>query len=59
MRADRIWVTVNNEIATTQDIPRIATLLRRHNVLFDCDAAQAPCDWRDQGTLPSDSQPSP
>ena len=36
-------MAVNNEIGTIQDIPRIATLLRRHNVLFHCDAAQAPC----------------
>ena len=36
-------MAVNNEIGTIQDIPRIATLLRRHDVLFHCDAAQAPC----------------
>ena len=36
-------MAVNNEIGTIQDLPRIATLLRRHGVLFHCDAAQAPC----------------
>ena len=36
-------MAVNNEIGTVQDLPRIATLLRRHDVLFHCDAAQAPC----------------
>ena len=36
-------MAVNNEIGTIQDIPCIATLLRRHDVLLHCDAAQAPC----------------
>ena len=36
-------MAVNNEIGTIQYLPRIATLLRRHDVLFHCDAAQAPC----------------
>lgn len=36
-------IAVNNEIGTIQDLPRIATLLRQHDVLFHCDAAQAPC----------------
>ncbi len=36
-------MAVNNEIGTIQDLPRIATLLRGHGVLFHCDAAQAPC----------------
>ena len=36
-------MAVNNEIGTIQDLPRIATLLRAHDVLFHCDAAQAPC----------------
>ena len=36
-------MAVNNEIGTIQDLPRIATLLGRHDVLFHCDAAQAPC----------------
>ena len=36
-------MAVNNEIGTIQDLPRIATLLREHDVLFHCDAAQAPC----------------
>ena len=36
-------MAVNNEIGTIQDLPHIATLLRRHDVLFHCDAAQAPC----------------
>ena len=42
-------MAVNNEIGTIQELPRIATLLRRHDVLFHCDAAQAPCamDVRD------------
>ena len=36
-------MAVNNEIGTIQDLPRIATMLRGHDVLFHCDAAQAPC----------------
>ena len=36
-------MAVNNEVGTIQDLPRIAQLLRRHDVLFHCDAAQAPC----------------
>ena len=36
-------MAVNNEIGTIQDLPRIVTLLRGHDVLFHCDAAQAPC----------------
>ena len=36
-------MAVNNEIGTIQDLPRVATLLRGHGVLFHCDAAQAPC----------------
>ena len=36
-------MAVNNEIGTIQDLPPIAALLRRHDVLFHCDAAQAPC----------------
>ncbi len=36
-------MAVNNEIGTIQDLPRIATMLREHEVLFHCDAAQAPC----------------
>ena len=36
-------MAVNNEIGTIQDLPRIATLLRGQDVLFHCDAAQAPC----------------
>ena len=36
-------MAVNNEVGTIQDLPRIAGLLRRHGVLFHCDAAQAPC----------------
>ena len=36
-------MAVNNEIGTIQDLPRIATLLRQHDVVFHCDAAQAPC----------------
>ena len=36
-------MAVNNEIGTIQELPRIATLLRGHDVLFHCDAAQAPC----------------
>ena len=36
-------MAVNNEIGTIQDLPRIATLLGGHDVLFHCDAAQAPC----------------
>ena len=36
-------MAVNNEIGTIQDLPRIATVLSRHGVLFHCDAAQASC----------------
>ena len=36
-------MAVNNEIGTIQDLPRIAAMLRGHDVLFHCDAAQAPC----------------
>ena len=36
-------MAVNNEIGTIQDLPRIAALLRGHEVLFHCDAAQAFC----------------
>lgn len=35
-------MAVNNEIGTIQDIPKIASLLESHNILFHCDAAQAP-----------------
>ena len=36
-------MAVNNEIGTIQDIATISQMLRRHGVLFHCDAAQAPC----------------
>ena len=36
-------MAVNNEIGTIQDVPSIAALLKEHEVLFHCDAAQAPC----------------
>ena len=36
-------MAVNNEIGTIQDLPRIAALLKEQEVLFHCDAAQAPC----------------
>ena len=36
-------MAVNNEVGTIQDIPRIAELLASHGILFQCDAAQAPC----------------
>ena len=36
-------MAVNNEVGTIQDVPRIAELLRCREVLFHCDAAQAPC----------------
>lgn len=36
-------MAVNNEIGTVQDTARIAALLAPHDVLFHCDAAQAPC----------------
>lgn len=35
-------MAVNNEIGTIQDIPKIASLLESHGILFHCDAAQAP-----------------
>ena len=36
-------MAVNNEVGTIQDLPAIAALSARHNVVFHCDAAQAPC----------------
>ena len=36
-------MAVNNEVGAIQDVARIASLARRHDVLFHCDAAQAPC----------------
>ena len=36
-------MAVNNETGAIQDIPRIAGLLAAHDILFHCDAAQAPC----------------
>lgn len=35
-------MAVNNEIGTIQDISKIASLLKSHNIPFHCDAAQAP-----------------
>ncbi|MCY4610134.1 MAG: cysteine desulfurase family protein [Gammaproteobacteria bacterium] len=45
-------MAVNNEIGTIQDIPKIASLLESHGILFHCDAAQAPSamDLRDIAT---------
>ncbi len=34
-------MAVNNEVGTIQDIPRIAAILARRDILFHCDAAQA------------------
>ena len=36
-------MAVNNEVGTIQDLPAIAGLLASRNVIFLCDAAQAPC----------------
>ena len=36
-------MAVNNEVGSIQDVPRIARLLKHYDVLFHCDAAQAPC----------------
>ena len=36
-------MAVNNEVGTIQDVARIASLARQHDVLFHCDAAQALC----------------
>ena len=36
-------MAVNNEVGTIQDIEGISKVLLRHDVLFHCDAAQAPC----------------
>ena len=35
-------MAVNNEVGTIQHLPAIAELLARYDVLFHCDAAQAP-----------------
>ena len=35
-------MAVNNEVGTIQDLPAIAEMLSRYEVLFHCDAAQAP-----------------
>ena len=35
-------MAVNNEVGTIQDLPSIAALLARHDIVFHCDAAQAP-----------------
>ena len=45
-------MAANNEIGTIQDIPKIASLLKSHGILFHCDAAQAPStmDLRDLAT---------
>ena len=36
-------MAVNNEIGAVQDIQAISEIVRRHGVIFHCDAAQAPC----------------
>lgn len=36
-------MAVNNEIGTIQSIQDIAAVTKRRNILFHCDAAQAPC----------------
>ena len=36
-------MAVNNEVGTIQDLPAIARLLTGHDIVFHCDAAQAPC----------------
>ncbi len=36
-------MAVNNEVGTIQDIRAIASLLKQYDILFHCDAAQAPC----------------
>ena len=36
-------MAVNNEVGTIQNLSRIASLARGHDVLLHCDAAQAPC----------------
>ena len=36
-------MTVNNEVGTIQDIPTLASILQQYDILFHCDAAQAPC----------------
>ena len=35
-------MAVNNEVGTIQQLPAIAEVLSRYEVLFHCDAAQAP-----------------
>ena len=36
-------MAVNNEVGTIQDISRIADLIKPYEIVFHCDAAQAPC----------------
>ena len=36
-------MAVNNEIGTIQEVTKIAEVLRENEVIFHCDAAQAPC----------------
>ena len=45
-------MAVNNEIGTVQDIATIGTILASCDVLFHCDAAQAPCAM-DMSTITS------
>ena len=36
-------MAVNNEIGTIQNLPEVAAAIKSRNILFHCDAAQAPC----------------
>ena len=44
-------MVVNNEVGTIQHLPTIAELLARYEVLFHCDAAQAPAAMNVDGLV--------
>ena len=44
-------MAVNNEVGTIQHLPAIAELLARYEILFHCDAAQAPAAMNANGLV--------